>query len=196
MLFSTRIDELMILDNLTPDARSALKLYPNSVIWATLCVREPPSLWPAALCGPSRSDEMNSSWFQKFKGIIALIVGGAAGVAGGCGGFWWAGAGGIFVKGPWGMYLAAGYFNMAAAGGIAIGAGGAALATGAMAYFVPWDRVFEYLGHTMKWIWARICDGFQWIWKKVMEFASEVVTRASIRKTKKHHQPSWARHEI
>lgn len=196
MLFFIRIDEFMIFDNFMLDVCSVLKFYFNFVIWVMFCVCEFLFFWFVVLCGLLRFDEMNSSWFQKFKGIIVLIVGGVVGVVGGCGGFWWVGVGGIFVKGFWGMYLVVGYFNMVVVGGIVIGVGGVVFVIGVMVYFVFWDRVFEYFGYMMKWIWVWICDGFQWIWKKVMEFVSEVVICVLIRKMKKYYQLLWVWYEI
>ncbi|KAK3933892.1 hypothetical protein QBC46DRAFT_430646, partial [Diplogelasinospora grovesii] len=84
----------------------------------------------AALSPPSDTDG-TSNWFHPWKAMLAAIVGGAAG-AGVVGGTFWCSAGGVYISGPFGFSLAAGYFTGAGAVGIA-GAGGATVLAAAAA---------------------------------------------------------------
>jgi len=63
--------------------------------------------------------------------------------------FIWFNAGGFFVKGPVGLYLAGGYFKIRAVGGAclaSVGAGGAAgVAAAAFVYYMPWEAIWDFL---------------------------------------------------
>lgn len=116
------------------------------------------------------------SWFQRWKLLVAGLVG--AGAAGGVGGgFMWFSAGGIFVKGPLGLSLSAGYFSVAAGGGVCLAASGAGIAAGALFYFVPWGRVFDYVKGKLWQIWEYICDIVARIWQKIKSLASAAMSK-------------------
>jgi hypothetical protein len=90
--------------------------------------------------GPSANNGEANSWLGRWGGLLAMLLGGVAGSAGA----FWCSSGGIFVKGPWGFYVAAGYFNLASVGGVVCAGGVASLAVGGLVYFIPWAKVFEW----------------------------------------------------
>jgi hypothetical protein len=132
----------------------------------------------AGAAGPASSSTDGpeiESWFQRWKLLLAGIVGAGTGAAV-AGGFMWCSAGGIFVKGPLGISLAAGYFSFAAGGGVCLAAAGAGLTAGTVFYFVPWGKVFEYVRLQLWQIWDHICDIFTRIWEKIKSLASTVMS--------------------
>jgi hypothetical protein len=121
------------------------------------------------------------TWFQKWKSLLATVMaaGAGAGVAGMASGFWMS-AGGILVKGPCGLYMAAGYATVAGAGAVGAAGIGSAVAAYGMVYFIPWDRVWSLLRAKLWQIWDKIWEVLVWIKDKLAELASTVLTKASL----------------
>ena len=71
---------------------------------------------------PSHTDK-KVSWFERWLKLISGVVGAAVGVKAAVASFsfCWFNAGGFFVRGPLGLYLSGGYFNMAGLGGACLG---------------------------------------------------------------------------
>ncbi|UPL01761.1 hypothetical protein LCI18_012695 [Fusarium solani-melongenae] len=110
------------------------------------------------------------TWFQRWKGLLATIVGAGAGAFGVFGSFW-VSAGGVCIKGPFGMSIAAGYFTAAGVGGACAAGGVVGLAAGGAVYFVPWDRFWASLKNRLWELWEYIRDTFVWIWNKLKGLA-------------------------
>ncbi|KAF5648929.1 hypothetical protein F52700_747 [Fusarium sp. NRRL 52700] len=87
---------------------------------------------------------------------------------------------GIMVKGPCGLYMAAG--NATVGGFWAVGAAGvgSAVAAYGMVYFIPWDRVWDFLRAKLWQIWDKICEVLVWIKDKLTELASTILTKVSL----------------
>ena len=124
---------------------------------------------------------------------MAIILGAGAG-AGAAGGFMWFSAGGIYLQGPLGFSLSAGYFSVAASGGACLAGAGAALAVGGFFYLVPWDWVFEYIKHLLWRIWHKVCDAVSELWEKAKSWASAMVSSISLPSA--HHGPKPARFAV
>ncbi|KAI8713727.1 hypothetical protein NCS52_01218100 [Fusarium sp. LHS14.1] len=116
------------------------------------------------------SQESQDSWFQRWKGLLATIVGAGAGAFKVIGSFW-VSAGGVCVKGPFGMSMAAGYFTAAGVGGACATGGVVGLAAYSAVYFVPWDRFWTSLKTRLWAIWEYVRDTFLWIWNKLKGLA-------------------------
>ncbi|KIW93592.1 uncharacterized protein Z519_06197 [Cladophialophora bantiana CBS 173.52] len=129
----------------------------------------------SVLPSPTPGTDETENWFNKWRSLLAVILGAGAGVVGGIGAIW-CGAGGVFIKGPFGLFLAAGYFNCAAIGGACMAGGVTAIAAAAVVYFVPWEKVFAYVKQTLWKIWDYICEVVTWIWEKIKGMASTVVS--------------------
>lgn len=127
----------------------------------------------------SSSADGTEAWFQKWKSFLATVMAAGAGAAGMTSGFWMS-AGGISVKGPFGLYMAAGYATVGGFGAVgAAGVGSAAAAYG-MVYFIPWDRVWDLLRAKLWQIWDKIWEVLVWIKNKLAELASTVLTKVSL----------------
>ncbi|KAJ4178280.1 hypothetical protein NW755_013292 [Fusarium falciforme] len=110
------------------------------------------------------------TWFQRWKGLLATIVGAGAGAFTVFGSFW-VSAGGVCIKGPFGMSMAAGYFTAAGVGGACAAGGVVGIAAYGAVYFVPWDRFWTSLKNCLWEIWEYIRDTFLWIWNKLKGLA-------------------------
>ena len=102
-----------------------------------------------------------------------MVLGGVAGICGGAGAFWCS-SGGIFVKGPWGFYVAAGYFELASVGGVVCTGGLAGLAVGGLVYFVPWDKVMDWIRSKFSCIWDRLKECISYVWEKIKQISGNV----------------------
>ncbi|CVL06647.1 uncharacterized protein FMAN_11793 [Fusarium mangiferae] len=118
-------------------------------------------------------------WFQKWKSFLATAMAAGAGAAGMTSGFWMS-AGGITVKGPFGLYLASGYATVGGFGAVGAAGVGSAVAAYGMVYFIPWDRVWDHLRAKLWQIWDKICGVLIWIKDKLAELASTVLTKVSL----------------
>lgn len=131
------------------------------------------------LLTPYIGADQTDNWFNRWNGLLATIIGAGTG-AYGIGGTVWISGGGVYIKGPLGLSIAAGYFNMAAFAG-ALGTGGImAIAAWGGVYFVPWDRLWILVREKLSQIWDIICDVATWIWEKMKGLASNFVSRASL----------------
>ncbi|EXL98318.1 hypothetical protein ACKRZS_011837 [Fusarium odoratissimum] len=119
------------------------------------------------------------TWFQKWKGLLATVMAAGAGAAGMASGFWMS-AGGVMVKGPYGLYLAAGYATVGGFGAVGAAGTGSAVAAYGMVYFIPWDRVWDLLREKLWQIWDKIWEVLVWIKDKLAELASTVLTKVSL----------------
>jgi hypothetical protein len=124
---------------------------------------------------PSTGTDETETWFSKWRSLLAVVLGAGAGAAG-FGGAIWMGAGGVFIKGPFGLSLAAGYFSSGVIGGGCVIGGVAAVAAAAVVYLVPWDKVFEYVKQALWKIWDYISEVVTWIWEKIKGMASTVAS--------------------
>ncbi|KAI5462031.1 hypothetical protein BGZ63DRAFT_463153 [Mariannaea sp. PMI_226] len=124
---------------------------------------------------PSPAADDTNTWFQRAKSLIAVLVGAGAGLAAMAGTFW-VSAGGVYLKGPLGLSMAAGYFNMCAIGGVCIAGTGAAIAAGAAVYFIPWDKFWNYLKNRLWQVWEKICNALTWIWEQMKTLGKKVVS--------------------
>jgi hypothetical protein len=125
------------------------------------------------------STDQPGAWFEKWKKLLATVIAaGASKYAAGMAGGMWMSSGGILVKGPLGLYLAAGYVNFAAAGAV----GGVAIGTGMAAYgavyYIPWDMVWKFFTHKLQPIWEWIKDIFVWIKDTLVYLAKTVAANA------------------
>ncbi|PNP73542.1 hypothetical protein FNYG_13136 [Fusarium nygamai] len=120
-------------------------------------------------------------WFQKWKSFLATAIaaGAGAGAAGMTSGFWMS-AGGISVKGPFGLSMAAGYATAGGFGAVGAAGVGSAVAAYGMVYFIPWDRVWNILRAKLWEIWDKIWGVLLWIKDKLAELASTVLTKVSL----------------
>ncbi|KAF4456707.1 hypothetical protein F53441_1263 [Fusarium austroafricanum] len=126
----------------------------------------------------STSANGTDTWFQKWKTLLATVIAAGAGGAGMAGGFWMS-AGGIMVKGPWGLSVAAGYATVACGGtAIIAGAGSAIVGFGAV-YFIPWDRVWKIFRAKLWNIWDMIWETLVWIKDKLVQLARTVMSNVS-----------------
>ncbi|KAF5989465.1 hypothetical protein FBULB1_893 [Fusarium bulbicola] len=119
------------------------------------------------------------AWFQKWKSFLATVMAAGAGAAGMTSGFWMS-AGGIAIKGPCGLYMAAGYATVGGFGAIGAAGVGSAVAAYGMVYFIPWDRVWDLLRAKLWQIWDKIWDVLVWIKDKLAELASTLLTKVSL----------------
>ncbi|KAF4502604.1 hypothetical protein FAGAP_1190 [Fusarium agapanthi] len=119
------------------------------------------------------------TWFQKWKSFLATVMAAGAGAAGMTSGFWMS-AGGITVKGPYGLYMAAGYATVGGFGAVGAAGVGSAVAAYGMVYFIPWDRVWDLLRAKLWQIWDKIWEVLVWIKDKLAELASTVLTKVSL----------------
>ncbi|VTT60285.1 unnamed protein product [Fusarium fujikuroi] len=119
------------------------------------------------------------AWFQKWKSFLATVMAAGAGAAGMTSGFWMS-AGGISVKGPFGLYMAAGYATVGGFGAVGAAGVGSAVAAYGMVYFIPWDRVWDLLRAKLWQIWDKIWEVLVWIKDKLAELASTVLTKVSL----------------
>ncbi|KAH7413500.1 hypothetical protein BKA64DRAFT_661141 [Cadophora sp. MPI-SDFR-AT-0126] len=133
--------------------------------------------------GPSASADTDKGirWVDKFLGLIAGVVGGVVGIKAGAGAaFWWFNAGGFFVKGPYGLYLSGGYFNVGwfgAAGFVGAATGAAAgLLAGAAVYYIPWGKAWNFVKDVLAAVWDKIKEYAGWIWKKIKELAADAAS--------------------
>ncbi|KAF5679868.1 hypothetical protein FDENT_8582 [Fusarium denticulatum] len=94
-------------------------------------------------------------------------------------GFWMS-AGGIAVKGPFGLSMAAGYATAGGFGAVGAAGVGSAVAACGMVYFIPWDRVWDILRAKLWQIWDKIWEVLVWIKDKLAELASTVLTKVSL----------------
>ncbi|KAH6886848.1 hypothetical protein B0T10DRAFT_607710 [Thelonectria olida] len=126
--------------------------------------------------------DQTGNWFEKWKGLLAMIIAAGTGTyrIGGAITAVWVSGGGVYIKGPLGLSIAAGYFNVAAFAG-AVGAGGMmAIAAWGAVYFVPWDRLWNLVREKLSQIWEVIRDVAAWIWEKMKALASTFVSEASV----------------
>ncbi|RFU26659.1 hypothetical protein B7463_g9682, partial [Scytalidium lignicola] len=119
----------------------------------------------AEVSSPTPTPDKTETWFEKWKGLLAVIIGGGAGCAAG-GGFMHFSAAGITIKGPFGLSMAAGYANCTLGGACAVGVGTAVVA-GLLVYFIPWDQVFDFIRRQLSKIWNHVRDTITWIWKRL-----------------------------
>lgn len=125
------------------------------------------------------SADGTEAWFQKWKSFLATVMAAGAGAAGMTSGFWMS-AGGISVKGPFGLYMAAGYATVGGFGAAGAAGVGSAVAAYGMVYFIPWDRVWDLLRAKLWQIWDKIWEVLIWIKDKLAELASTVLTKVSL----------------
>ncbi|KAF8852473.1 hypothetical protein BDZ45DRAFT_678334 [Acephala macrosclerotiorum] len=107
----------------------------------------------------------NAPFWETWKATIAAIIGALAGLSSGAA-YLTMTVKGIYVNVA-GFTLIAGKLGLTAAcatAGISVGVG---LVTAAAIYFIPWDRVFNFLGSQLRWlgeklaaIWARFMSRF------------------------------------
>ncbi|SPJ71338.1 uncharacterized protein FTOL_01066 [Fusarium torulosum] len=125
------------------------------------------------------SADGTETWFQKWKSFLATVMAAGAGAAGMASGFWMS-AGGIMVKGPYGLYFAAGYATVGGFGAVGAAGIGSAVAAYGMVYFIPWDRVWDLLRAKLWQIWDKIWEVLVWIKDKLAGLASTVLTKVSL----------------
>jgi hypothetical protein len=131
---------------------------------------------------PTHTDS-NVRWFQRLLKLVAGVAGAAVGVTTAVASlsFCWFNAGGFFVKGPLGLYLSGGYFNMGGLGAVCLGAAAAGLATGIAAgatiYYIPWGNVWLFLKGVLKTVWEKIKNAAFWIWEKLKSLVSDVASK-------------------
>ncbi|CAH0028799.1 unnamed protein product [Clonostachys rhizophaga] len=125
---------------------------------------------------PTPCSNGTDTWFEKWKSLLATIIAAGAGVAGIAGGFWIS-AGGIMIKGPCGFSLAAGYITVAGCGAAAAaGVASTMLAYGAV-YFIPWDKVWQFVRRQLSRIWDKILEAVMWIKDKLAQLASSIKSK-------------------
>ncbi|KAF5722729.1 hypothetical protein FMUND_2606 [Fusarium mundagurra] len=120
-------------------------------------------------------------WFQKWKSFLAtaMAAGAGAGAVGMTNGFWMI-AGGIAVKGPFGLSMAAGYATAGSFAAVGAAGVGSAVAAYGMVYFIPWDRLWDFLRAKLWQIWDKIWEVLVWIKDKLAKLASTVLTKVSL----------------
>jgi hypothetical protein len=119
------------------------------------------------LIGANRSTSRGTQPFwETWKGTIATIIGALAGVSSGAA-YLTMTVKGIYVNFA-GFTIIAGKLNLTAACAASAGVGvGVGLVTAAAIYFIPWNRVFRFLGNIISWLgeqlavlWARLRSRF------------------------------------
>lgn len=120
-------------------------------------------------------------WLDRYLGLISSIVGGAVGVTTGVGAaFWWFNAGGVFIKGPLGLYLSGGYFSVGTVGVISVAglAAGVAtgLAAGAAVYYIPWFKVWDFVKKVLGAVWKKIKKYAGMIWDKLRKLVADAAS--------------------
>lgn len=108
---------------------------------------------------------------QALKDLVTKVVVGGRGGAPRPGTLMAFRDGGIYLKGDFGMRLVSlicrGAFGAAAMSAIGTGVN---LAAAALYFFIPWEKVLEYLKWKMRQIWESVKQTVQVIWEKVCEF--------------------------
>lgn len=122
------------------------------------------------------------TWFEKWKAVLATVIGIGSGIAG-AGAFatGWVTAAGVYISGPYGLTISAGYFHGAVVSGATLTGIGTGFAVANMIYLVPWGRVFEMLRQKLASIWGYIREALSWLWDKMKELASTVIQEIQIR---------------
>ncbi len=125
--------------------------------------------------GPSRSPgtgdaDGTASWLSECKAFLDVVLG----VSGSCAAFYFS-ARGFFMRGPVGFFLSSGSFAGAVSRYTSMPASGAIIAAAGAAYFIPWEKVFEYAKQLLLRIWDFVHDVFGWIWEKMKTLASTVI---------------------
>ncbi|EJP61777.1 uncharacterized protein BBA_09268 [Beauveria bassiana ARSEF 2860] len=131
---------------------------------------------PGVVGSSSPQTDGTETWFQKWKAVLATVIGIASGISGaGIFTTGWVTAAGVYIKGPCGLAISAGYFHGAVVSGAVLTGVGTGMVVPGMLYLIPWRRVFEMLGQMLASIWGHICEAISWLWGKIKELASTVI---------------------
>lgn len=133
----------------------------------------------AAAPAPQPSADGSESWFQKWKGVIATVIGLGAGVGGAMATVKITAAG-LYVSGPLGLSIAAGFVHGSMFAGAAAFGTGVGLGAAAMVYFIPWDVFFAYLKQKLWRIWESVVEAVKWVLNKMRELASTFVQQVKL----------------
>ncbi|KAM3451008.1 hypothetical protein MY3296_005651 [Beauveria thailandica] len=134
---------------------------------------------PGVVGSSSPQTDGAETWFNKWNTVLATVIGIGSGIAG-VFATGWVTAAGVYIKGPCGLAISAGYFHGAVVSGAVLTGVGTGIAVPGMVYLIPWGRVFEMLRHTLASIWGHVCQALSWVWDKMTELASTVIQEIQI----------------
>ncbi|KAF0635936.1 hypothetical protein FPSE5266_02321 [Fusarium pseudograminearum] len=122
----------------------------------------------------SPADHVNS-WFQQWKRLLATVIEAGANASGaGIISGMWMGSEGIIIKGPFGLYIAAGYacYDIEGSTGVACGLSvGTSMVAYDQVFLISWDRIWELFTNLLQKLWGWAKEGFTWIKDKITELA-------------------------
>ncbi|KXH37392.1 hypothetical protein CSIM01_06160 [Colletotrichum simmondsii] len=101
-----------------------------------------------------------------FKALLSAVVGIVSGL-GAADGVVWLNTSGVFINGPLGFRLAAGYASAGVAGGACAAGVGVGIGAGAATYLVPWDLLWKIMKSLFAQIWGCVRDLFAWLCEKI-----------------------------
>lgn len=115
---------------------------------------------------PSSTDESSSSFWDKWKAAIAILIGGLAGVAKFEAGIKLTGAG-LYCSHWFGLKIFGGYLSTSAYVAAAAPAVAVAFGTAAAVYFVPWGALWDYFKRLLGSLWQALSGICEWIKEKL-----------------------------
>lgn len=114
-------------------------------------------------------------WLERWRAIVTIAFGAIGGGAAGFYGFCAYSSSGILLTGPAGLSISIGHKNFLAGGG-GMATFGTAIAAGALAYFIPWDKVFAFLREAFKKVWEAVRDVIAWVWDKIKSLPASLMS--------------------
>ncbi|CAF3488150.1 unnamed protein product [Fusarium graminearum] len=122
----------------------------------------------------SPNDHVNS-WFQQWKRLLATVIEAGANASGaGIISGMWMGSEGLIIKGPFGLYIAAGYacYDIEGSTGVACGLSvGTSMVAYDQVFLISWDRIWELFTNLLQKLWGWAKESFTWIKNKITELA-------------------------